>query len=157
MFMGQYVQRNSRRFNPLCAIHPMARFHPLSPPSSFFEQRIPFFKPIWIRRPLKCIPLFALLPRCAQFANAIRNLTSPFNKLQPEARRNVKRNMAMSKPDSGVIQDKCKHQIAAGWQRSSVATRGVVKLEASEVASPGGAFLGVEDVEVVAMQMNRVW
>jgi hypothetical protein len=118
------------------------------------QQGIPQLKPIRIGRILKCLPFPALCSCGIQLADAPRNLSLPLNELQAKARCNVKRNMAMGKPNSGVIRGKCKHQIATGGQRGGVATRGVVELETGKLASPRRIFLGVEDVEVVAMEMD---
>lgn len=64
--------------------------------------------------------------------------------------------MAVHEPRAWVVGLKGEDEVAAGRERGRVAAHGVVRLEVRDVAGPLGVCGTVENVEVVAVEMDRV-
>lgn len=86
----------------------------------------------------------------AQGADQIRLLEELCAQPQP----NVPRDMAMHKPRAGIVRDERDDQVARCRQHSDVPARRVLVLEGLGIVEDAGA--GAEDVEVVAVQVDRV-
>jgi hypothetical protein len=66
----------------------------------------------------------------------------------------MERDVAVHEPCTGVIRFERQHEIAAGWKGGGVATRRIVELESGKITGPCCVFLGVEDEEVVAVEVD---
>jgi hypothetical protein len=62
----------------------------------------------------------------------------------------------MHEPGAWVVGLECKHEVAACRESRGITTDRVVSFEARNVAAPFGIFSLVEDVEVVAVEMDGV-
>lgn len=62
--------------------------------------------------------------------------------------------MAVHKPYSGVVGFECQHEIAVGWKGCGVAARWVVEFESGKITAPGSVCLGIENEEVVAVEVD---
>jgi hypothetical protein len=65
--------------------------------------------------------------------------------------------MAVHEPCTWVVRLERKHKIALRGKRGCVAADRIISLETGDVTRPSSASLLVKDVEVVTMQMDRVW
>jgi hypothetical protein len=91
-----------------------------------------------------------------QGTNFADDFIAALEELNAKSSGDVEWDMAMHEPGAWVVGLECKHEVAACRESSSVTTDRVVSFEARNVAAPFGVFSLVEDVEVVAVEMDRV-
>jgi hypothetical protein len=101
-------------------------------------------------------PLLAPLLHGTQVTVALANLVEPLNKLHPQACSDMERDVAVHEPSARVVGLEGEHEIAASGQRGRVASDGVGRLQARNVACPWCVFLLVQHPEVVAVQVDGV-
>ena len=65
-------------------------------------------------------------------------------------------NVAVHQPRSGIVRLERQNKVASGGEVGRVTANGIVGLEAGYIAVPHCVLLLIQNIEVVAVEMNRM-
>ena len=102
-----------------------------------------------------CLPVLA---RPLHLSEAILclDLRRALEELNTETGSHVEGDVAVHQPRSGIIGLEGENKVASGGEVGCVTANGVVGLEAGDVAIPDCVLLLIQNVEVVAVEMDRM-
>lgn len=103
-----------------------------------------------------CLPVLATFLQRVQAANRVSDFAGALEELHTQASGDVEGDVAMHEPRAWVVGLEGEDEVAGGGEGGGVAADGVVGLKARDIAGPLGACLLVEDVEIMAVEMDGV-